>query len=120
MAISICIAATGCEKPLSAAQKQQAAYEAAGVNASVIAAFIVSAARSCEVVGFPKLEKCAEIKSVLLADQSAQTIAKLAVDQLADFRKACSVQLASEECEKLIKRAVEIEYRKPRTVNQDG
>jgi hypothetical protein len=104
---------SACEKPLSAEEKKQKALETIGVDASATAAIIVSAARSCQVVGVYELEKCSQIKSTLIADQSAQTMATLAVSMRADYWKACQVEFSTEYCGQLIQRAVAIEDRKP-------
>ena len=109
---------TGCEKPLSAEEKKQKASESIGVIASVAASFLISAARSCRVVGVPDIEQCAKIKGTLLAEQSAQIEANLAVEQRSGYWKECQAEFSAEYCGQLINRALAIELRRPMVTSE--
>jgi predicted outer membrane protein len=61
------------------------------------------------------IDKCAQLKGTLIADQSAQMISNLAVDMRKDYWKKCQADFDQEYCNQLIQRAVAIELRKPRT-----
>ncbi len=111
----IVAALTGCDAALSPEQKRERAIAAIGTEASVTAMMFVSAARSCQVVGLNDIEICAEIKGSLIADQTAQIIAKVAVDKTKEYWNKCQTDFSQEYCNQLIQRAVAIEYRKPRT-----
>lgn len=78
-----------CDNKLTPEQKRQNAVADVGIDASVTASFFVSSARACQVVGISDLEKCAELKGSLLAEQSAQMTAKLYLDQKASYNKKC-------------------------------
>lgn len=104
---------TGCEKPLSTEEKKQKASESIGMIASVTASLLVSAARSCQVVGVLDIDQCAKIQGSLLAEQSAQAEANLAVKQRLGYWKECQSEFSAEYCGQLIKRALAIEIRRP-------
>jgi|Laugresbdmm110sd_1035091.scaffolds.fasta_scaffold29686_2 hypothetical protein len=114
-AVLVVIAIIGCDATLSPEEKQEKARSAVGVDASVTAGVLVSAARSCQVIGVSDIDKCAQLKGTLIADQSAQMISNLAVDMRKDYWKKCQADFDQEYCNQLIQRAVAIELRKPRT-----
>jgi hypothetical protein len=103
----------GCEKELTLEQKRQNAISAVGTDASITAAFLVSAVRACQVVGLNEIDRCAELEGSLLAEQTAQMQAKAAVDQRSGYWKNCLATFAEDYCKQLIQRAVAIEFRKP-------
>lgn len=104
-----------CDKPLSAEERMQKAINANGLDASITAAMLVSALRSCQVVGVPDVDQCAQIKSPLSADQAAQSMATLAVEMRTSYGKSCQKEFAADYCNQLLGRAAEIEMRKPRS-----
>jgi hypothetical protein len=103
----------GCERPLSAEEKREKASESIGILASFAAVALASAVRSCQIVGVSDIDQCTKIKGTLLADRSAQTMASFAVEQRLGYWKACQADFSNEYCGQLIRRAVEIELRKP-------
>ncbi len=61
------------------------------------------------------IDRCAQLKGTLIADQSAQMLASVAVDLRKDYWRKCQADFEQEYCNQLIQRAVAIELRKPRT-----
>lgn len=114
-ALFVVAALTGCDAVLSPEQKREKAIAAIGIDASVTAALYVSAARSCQVVGVNDIERCAQLKGSLIADQSAQIIASVAVEKAREYWKKCQEDFSQDYCNQLIQRALDIEYRKART-----
>lgn len=105
---------SGCEVTLSPDEKRQKAIAAIGIDASVAAMMLVSAARSCATVGESNIDACVQIKGNLLDDQTAAMLAKVAVDQRTGFWKKCQADFDTEYCDQLLRRAVAIELRKPK------
>ncbi|MEZ5615991.1 MAG: hypothetical protein R3E35_12340 [Rhodocyclaceae bacterium] len=114
-AVLIVTAITGCDAALSPEEKREKARAAAGMDASVTAVILVSAARSCQVVGVGDIDKCVQLNGTLIADQSAQMLASMAVDRRKDYWSKCQADFDQQYCNQLIQRAVAIELRKPRT-----
>ena len=110
------IAIIGCDAVLSPEQKWEKALAAVGMDASMAAAMLVSAARSCQVVGVNDIDSCDQIKGTLIADQSAQILASVAVDRRKEYWRRCLADFEQEYCNQLLQRAVTIELRKPRTL----
>jgi hypothetical protein len=78
---------------------------------------LASASRACFVIGINNLERCAENKGTLLAEQSASISAGLALGQRDEYWKKCQSNFSEDYCKQLIDRAVNIEFRKPVTSN---
>lgn len=114
---SVVMGIVGCDAALSPQEKLENARVAVGVEASLTAGMLVSAARSCQVIGVENVDRCSQYKGTLIAEQSAQMLASLAVDQRSGYWKKCSASFDQEYCNQLISRAVEIEMRKPRALN---
>lgn len=104
----------GCENNSTPEQRHQEAVAKVGVDATITAALFVSAVRACDVVGLSDVNQCAKLGGSLAAEQSAQIIAKLSIEQTAKYWKSCQAAFSTEYCSQLIQRAVAIEYRKPR------
>ena len=118
--LAVALLISACDEPISAEEKRRRAESAMGINASIAASSIVSAYRACSIVGVYKLDECAQIKSPLLADESAKLMAKMALDFSRDYWKECQAVLPHEYCQQLITRAVAIEQRKPRESNSNA
>jgi hypothetical protein len=103
----------GCERPLSAEAKKEKASESIGILASFTAVALASALHSCQIVGIPDIDQCAQLKGTLLADRSAQSMASFAAEQRITYWKACQAEFSTEYCGQLIQRALAIELRKP-------
>lgn len=111
IALSIALVSLyGCE---TSEEKREKAIAAVGVDASITAAMFVSAVRTCQVVGFNDVTKCADHKGSLLAEQSAQITANVSVEKTASYWKTCLASFTNDYCNQLIQRAVAIEYRQP-------
>lgn len=108
-------AITACDVFVSDEEKKARVLRAIGTDASITAAMLVSAIRSCQIVGVGEIDRCAELKGTLIADQTAQMLATVAVAQRNDYWKNCQASFDQEYCNQLIQRAIAIEYRKPRT-----
>ncbi len=113
-AVLIGTAIVGCDTTLTPEEKLEKARAAVGMDASIAAAMLVSAARSCQVVGEDAIDKCVQVKGTLVAEQSAQLLANLAIGQREGYWKKCQTNFDKEYCGQLIQRAVAIELRKPR------
>lgn len=113
-AVLIATAIASCDAALSPEEKREKVRAAIGMDASITAAILVSAARSCQVVGVNDIDMCAQVKGTLIADQSAQMLASVAADQRTGYWKKCHADFDQEYCNQLIQRAVAIELRKPR------
>lgn len=108
------VAMVRCEKERSPQEKLQDAISAEGADASVTAGFLVSAMRQCNIVGL-SIDDCAKLKGNLIDEQTAQTVAQLAINQRAGYWKACLASFSKAYCTQLLQRAVAIELRKPPT-----
>lgn len=110
----VVIKIAGCGKTQTPQEKLQAAVEAEGTDASITAGFLVSAMRQCYIVGL-NVDDCAKLKGTLIDEQTAQTVAQLAVNQRTEYWKSCLASFSNEYCSQLLQRAVAIELRKPAT-----
>ena len=113
IAVEIALLTTACEKELTPAQKQEKLTSSVGLDASLTAGFLVSAFRSCVIVGINSVDQCAENKGTLLAEQGAATIAQLGIEHRNSYVKACRENFSEEYCHQLLLRAVNIELRSP-------
>lgn len=107
--VAVC-AFAGCDNKPTPEQKRR---QEIGTNAAITASFWVSALRACRIVGLNDVKECAELKGSLLAEQSAQMMAKLAADQALSYSENCRATFSEDHCTRLIRRAVAIENRKP-------
>lgn len=114
-AVLIVTAITGCDATLSPEEKREKALAAVGWDASVTAGMLVSATRSCQVVGVNDIDRCAQHEGTLIADKTAQMFARVAVGMRKDYWMKCQADFEQEYCNQLIQRAVAIELREPRT-----
>ena len=112
-ALLMVAALTGCDAPLSPEQKRERAIAAIGMEASLTAGMFVSAVRSCDLVGLNDIERCAQLKGSLAAEQTAQMYASMVVNQSKEYWKNCQTNFPLDYCDQLIQRAVAIEYRRP-------
>lgn len=108
----------GCN-PSSTDEIQKKAQEKIGMDASITASFIVSASKSCQVIGINDINTCSRVKGILLEEKSAKMLADIAIDQAAKYQKNCQLNHAAEYCTQLANRAIDIAWNKSKITEQE-
>lgn len=103
----------GCSDRSEQATSAAMSREMAGTAASIAAAFEVSALRACKIAGIEDLSACATQTGELLPEKEARIAAKMALGQRTSFNDRCRRSFDSKYCDDLLKRAIEMEWRKP-------